>query len=243
MKFEIHDIGAAFALLTRVPVPVDHARAGKRGAQAAWAYPLVGVGLGLMAGTLGWALLSFGVSAGMTAVFVIAVQVMLTGALHEDGLADMADGMGGFSRERRFEIMKDSRIGAYGTIAIVLALLARHAGLVGINGADLPLTLAALGAGSRALMVSVMASLPNARPSGMSASAGAPPHKAVILALAIGFTACLLAFGWFGALIYAGMALAALVVAMLAKAKLGGQTGDVLGATQQCTEIIGLACL
>ena len=243
MKFEFHDIGAAFALLTRVPVPVDHARAGKRGAQAAWAYPLVGVGLGLIAGTLGWALLSFGVSAGMTAVFVIAVQVMLTGALHEDGLADMADGMGGFSRERRFEIMKDSRIGAYGAIAIVLALLARHAGITALNGADLPLTLAALGAGSRALMVAVMAGLPNARPSGMSASAGAPPGKDVMLALVIGFAACLLAFGWSGALVFAGMAMAALAVAMLAKAKLGGQTGDVLGAAQQSAEIIGFTCL
>jgi len=240
MKFELHDIAAAFSLLTRLPVPVDHSRAGARGAAAAWAFPLVGAAVGLLAGALGWALLSMGVAAGMVAVFVIAAQVMMTGAMHEDGLADMADGMGGFTPERRLEIMKDSRIGAYGAIALVLALLARHAGISALSGADLPLALMALGAGSRALMVAVMAWLPTARPSGLSATAG---RADALPALAIGLLACLLGLGWSGVLVFLGMAIAVALIALVAKARFGGQTGDILGASQQSAEIIGLALL
>ncbi len=240
MKFEMHDIAAAFSLLTRLPVPVDHARAATRGAGAAWAYPLVGATLGLVAGAFGWALFSIGISAGMVAVFVIVAQVLMTGAMHEDGLADMADGMGGFTVEKRLEIMKDSRIGAYGAIALGLALLARQTGVSVISAADLPLALAALGAGSRALMVAVMAWLPNARAGGLSAAAGKPN---ALPALIMGLFACLLAFGWGGLWIFAGMALAVALIALIAKARFGGQTGDILGASQQSAEIIGLALL
>ncbi len=238
MKFEIHDLATAFSLLTRLPVPVDHPRAGARGAGAAWAYPVVGAVLGLLAGGLGWLLFWFGWSSGMAAVFVIGAQVLMTGAMHEDGLADMADGMGGFTAEKRLEIMKDSRIGAYGAIALVLALLARQAGVSEIAGSALPLTMAALGAGSRALMVAVMAWLPNARPSGLSAKAGKPEAWP---ALGIGLAFCLLAFGWGGFWVFACMALAVALVALLARARLGGQTGDILGASQQAAEIMGLA--
>jgi len=240
MKFEMHDIAAAFSLLTRLPLPVNHPRAGARGAGAAWAYPVVGAVLGLLAGTLGWALLSLGVSAGMATVFVLALQVGMTGAMHEDGLADMADGMGGFTVEKRLEIMKDSRIGAYGAIALVLALLARHTGISEIVAAELPMALAALGAGSRALMVAVMAWLPNARVGGLSHRAGKPEAWP---ALAIGLFASLLAFGWGGFWIFAGMAFAVALVATIAKARFGGQTGDILGASQQSAEIVGLALL
>jgi len=243
MKYEVHDIAAAFALLTRLPVPVDHSRAAARGARAAWAYPLVGAGLGLLAGLLGWLALWLGVSAGIAAVLVIAAQVTMSGAMHEDGLADMADGLGGHTLARRLEIMKDSRIGAFGAIALVLALLARQAGISAIEAASLPLAMAALGAGSRALMVVVMAGLRHARQGGLAASAGKPPLEAGLTALAIGLLFCVLAFGWFGFGVFAAMALAALVVALIANARFGGQTGDILGATQQSAEIVGLAVL
>jgi len=238
MKFELHDIAVAFSLLTRLPVPVDHARAGARGAGAAWAYPVIGAVLGLMAGGLGWALLSWGISVGMAAAIVLAAQVIMTGAMHEDGLADMADGMGGFTIERRLEIMKDSHIGAYGAIALILAFLARHTGVSEIAAADLPFTLAALGAASRALMVAVMAWLPNARIGGLSAQTGRPTAWP---ALGIGMVACLATFGWFGLGVFASMALAVALIAHFAQARLGGQTGDILGASQQCAEIVGLA--
>jgi adenosylcobinamide-GDP ribazoletransferase len=240
MKFEIHDIATAFALLTRLPVPVDHSRAGARGAGAAWAFPLVGAALGLAAGLLGWLLVKAGISASMAAVFVIALQVTMTGAMHEDGLADMADGMGGFTIGRRLEIMKDSRIGTYGAMALGLALLARHVGISELAVAAWPLGLAALGAGSRALMVAVMAWLPNARAEGLSAQAGQPDPWP---ALGLGLAMCLFVFGGHGALVFAGMGLGVALIALIAKARFGGQTGDILGASQQCAEITGLALL
>jgi len=243
MKFEFHDIATSFSLLSRLPVGVDFDRAAQRGASAAWAYPLVGLALGLASGVLGWGLLSLAVAPGMTAVAIIAFQVILTGALHEDGLSDMADGLGGSSREKRLVIMKDSRIGAFGAIALVLALLARHSGIAGLGSADLILALGALGAGSRALMVAVMAGLPAARTSGMSASTGQPGFETVMCALSIGAISCLVAFGWFGLSVFFLMSIAALGIAYLAHKQFGGQTGDVLGATQQSAEIIGLAVL
>lgn len=243
MKFELHDIATAFALLTRLPVPVDHPRAGARGARAAWAYPLVGAALGLIAGGLGWLALWLGLSVGMAAVLLLAAQVIMTGAMHEDGLADMADGLGGPTVERRLDIMKDSRIGAYGAIALVLALLARHAGVSLIEAASLPLVMAALGAGSRALMVVVMATLRPARRGGLSASAGQPTFEVAFSALGIGLAFCLLAFGWYGFWVLLAMALAATALAIVANTRFGGQTGDVLGATQQGAEIVGLAVL
>ena len=240
MKFERHDIATAFSLLSRLPVPVDHPRAGARGADAAWAYPVVGATLGLLAGTFGWALIALGISPAMAAIFVIALQAAMTGAMHEDGLADMADGMGGFTPEKRLDIMKDSRIGAYGAVALALALLARHIGISEIPATALPLALAALGAGSRALMVAVMAWLPAARPSGLSAAAGTP---APWPALGIGLALSALAFGWAGFWVFFGMAMAVALVALIAKARFGGQTGDILGASQQSAEIAGLALL
>ncbi len=243
MKPEIRDITAAFLLLTRLPLPADHAHAGARGAAAAWAYPLVGAAIGAVAGSLGWGLLWIGVSAPMVAVFILGFQIAITGGLHEDGLADFADGSGGFSRERRLEIMKDSRIGTYGALALILAILARYFGISALEGAELPLGLAALGAGSRAAMVVVMAGLPNARAGGMSAKAGRPERATAGLAVLIGAALCFIAFGWGALWVLALMALAALAIMALARKSLGGQTGDVLGASQQASEIAGFAVL
>ena len=113
------DLRLALGLLTRLPLPSTPDMA--RGAQAAWAWPLAGLApaaLAALAMALGSAL---GVLPGVAAALGLAVSVMVTGAMHEDGLADTADGLwGGWTPERRLEIMKDSRIGAYGVIALIL---------------------------------------------------------------------------------------------------------------------------
>ena len=131
---QFRDLPLALSLLSRLPVPVDHSRAGERAATAAWAYPLVGAGLAGLTGGLAWALSAAGLPPGPAAGLVLVAQVMLTGALHEDGLADSADGLwGGWERERRLEIMRDSRIGAYGVLALGLSLLLRWACLVAME--------------------------------------------------------------------------------------------------------------
>ncbi|MEL6316326.1 MAG: adenosylcobinamide-GDP ribazoletransferase, partial [Pseudomonadota bacterium] len=127
------DLAAAAALLTRAPVPVDHAHAGRRGARAAWAWPVVGAALGGAAAAALAGGLALGLPPGPAAAAALAALVLATGALHEDGLADLADGLGGGrDRARALEIMRDSRIGAFGAAALLLAFLARWSALAAL---------------------------------------------------------------------------------------------------------------
>lgn len=239
------DLAIALSLLSRVPVPLDHAAAGARTAQAAWAYPLVGAALAALAGGIGWGLSTLGLPPGPVAGLVIAVQILLTGALHEDGLADSADGLwGGWDKARRLEIMRDSRIGAYGVLALGLGVLLRWsclAALLSLGGPGAMLAaLVAAGAVSRAAMVAVMASLPFAREDGLSHSVGRVPRWAAIGAglIMVGIAGIALGPAALFAVI-AGL-LSAEAARRLAFRRIGGQTGDILGATQQLAEI---ACL
>ena len=236
------DLLAALGLLTRLPVILDTDRAVARGAAAAWAYPLVGIVVGvIVAATVPfmlWVQLPGGIIAGL----ILLLQVVLAGAMHEDGLADCADGFwGGWTPQKRLAIMKDSHVGVYGICALALTLLLRWLALVVIVSVGAYwVALMAVGALSRASMVAVMAALPNARSNGLSRSVGRPPSGAVWLALALGAGASiLLGFGW----LILVCAVATVACAVIAKAKIGGQTGDVLGATQQITEVAMLIAL
>lgn len=242
LDMQMHDIWAAFSLLTRLPIPVDHARAGERGAAAAWAYPVVGLFVGGLAGLVAAFLMKLGVNAGMAAAAALAILAMSTGGMHEDGLADFADGVGGGNdKAHALEIMRDSRIGAFGAIAIGVALMARWSGISAFGGWQLVCTLAAIGAASRSAMVLLMFALPAAKESGLSASAGAPSLMVTTLAILIAFLACVVLTGISGVLVFALTLAGTLPVIWLARSKLGGQTGDVLGAAQQSSEIAGLA--
>ena len=239
------DVPAALGLLSRLPVPVDGDAATARGARAAWAWPVAGLIIAGIAGAVGTLALWLGVPPGLAAALVLTTQIVVTGAMHEDGLADSADGLwGGWSVERRLEIMKDSRIGAYGVIALVLGLLIRWQALTLIadHGALWP-ALLALGAGSRAAMVVVMGTVPPARPSGLSRNVGQPPAPTIWLAVAIAVVAGALTLGSATVVVAIVVGLIGLVWARIAKAKIGGQTGDILGSTQNLTEIAGLLTL
>ena len=117
------DIKVAFALLTRLPTPAVKAPVG---AEAAWAYPVAGIGLAVLAGCVAHLALWLGLGATIAAALTLGALAFMTGGLHEDGLADSADGLwGGWTRERRLEIMKDSQIGAYGVLALVFTITLR----------------------------------------------------------------------------------------------------------------------
>jgi adenosylcobinamide-GDP ribazoletransferase len=235
------DLRLALGLLTRLPLPGEPDLS--RGAQAAWAWPLAGLAPAALAALAIW--VTSGLGAGLAAALGLAVAVMVTGAMHEDGLADTADGLwGGWTAERRLEIMKDSRIGTYGVIALMLSLLVRWsliAGLVG-SGALLPVLLAAAML-SRAPMVLLMGVMDPARPGGLSRAVGQPPMQAAGIAAGVALALSLFLVG----LSALGAALAAFAVAAalgwVAQAKIGGQTGDILGASQQLAEIAALAVL
>lgn len=236
------DVAAAFALLTRWPVPVDHAAAGKRGAAAAWAWPLAGAALGLAAGLtaqfLGW----IGVPNGMAVIGAMTILVLSSGAMHEDGLADTADGLGpDVTQQKRFEIMHDSRIGAFGATALVLALLARWNGLVAFDGWSLTAILVATAALSRAMIVVAMFVLQPAKPGGMAAAVGQPAANTMLLACGIAGLLGLITLGWAVLAVALAAAIGALPVMLLAARQLGGQTGDILGAVQITAEIAALA--
>jgi adenosylcobinamide-GDP ribazoletransferase len=235
------DIALATALLTRLPVPVPPDYAAARGAGAAWAYPLAGVPVAVAAGMLAFAGIHLGLPAATTAGLVIVVQVVLTGAMHEDGLADTADGLwGGWSRERRLEIMKDSRIGSYGVMALILSVGLRWSALSALGSAMLP-TLFAVALISRATMIWTMAALQHARADGLSKSIGRPGARSALVAAAMALALSMLAIGGTAFALLASAALAALGVGAIARVKIGGQTGDILGATQQVAEIAALA--
>ncbi|KAA2312066.1 adenosylcobinamide-GDP ribazoletransferase [Pseudooceanicola sediminis] len=236
-----HDLLSALGLLSRLPLPAHSGR----GAEAAWAYPLAGAVLGALAGLTGMIALGIGLGAEAAAVITLGVSVMLTGALHEDGLADCADGLwGSHLRERRLEIMKDSRTGAYGVIALVLGLLARWIGLSALLAGDHAwLAIVGIAAVSRGTMPALMATLPHARSTGLSHAIGKAPPICAALAALIGGCIAVLCLGVSGIIAIFIAALAALIIARIAIAKIGGQTGDVLGATQQISEIALLLAL
>ena len=233
------DLAAAANLLTRFPVAAggrpQHGR-------AAWAWPVVGAGLGALAGVAAAAALALGAGASVAAVIGLAASLLMTGCLHEDGLADSADGLwGGADPERRLEIMRDSRIGAYGAAALTLMLLARFAGISEVIGSVSPLAaFAACGALSRAVMLMAMFASPQAREDGLAAACGKPAPAAAWTGCAIAVILSAALLGWPAVILAAAAAAGGFAVSWLAIRRIGGHTGDTLGAAQQISET---ACL
>jgi adenosylcobinamide-GDP ribazoletransferase len=205
---------------------------------------------GALIGLLGALVLTLAAGLGLaplpTATIAIGSLVLVTGAMHEDGLADLCDGFGGgATSERKLEIMKDSRIGTYGAAALVLSLLLRVGALAGLSAVDLRLAAAVLVAAaavSRAAGLLPLVLLPPARSFGAGFAAARPSANAMGIATALAFLcACLpLIAGAALPRIVAACILALLAaygVTALARRQIGGHTGDVAGAAQQAAEI------
>lgn len=237
------DLRSALALLTRLPLPPSGGT--PRGAQAAWAWPVAGAIIGLLAGAVAMLALSLGLSSAVAAALMLAAQAMLTGAMHEDGLADTADGLwGGWDKTRRLEIMKDSHIGSYGVLALILVTLARWSALTLLLASDGAFAaIVAVAALSRAPMAVLMAWLPPSRSNGLSKSVGRPAAKTAATALLLGVLMCFVLFGWQTLSAVIAVALVSVGLGLVARAKIGGQTGDILGAVQQLAEGAALCAL
>ncbi len=236
----IDDVALAAGFLTRLALPPAGEAQARPLAEAARAFPLVGAGLGLGAGLVYAVADWLGLPAPLAAVCAVAVLVAATGALHEDGLSDVADGFGGGGgRERKLAIMRDSRSGAYGVIAVTFSLIARVAALAALAKPGLvAAALVAAGAASRAAIPVVMRVMPAARADGLGAAAGVPDRDDVALGLVLAGAIALIAVGLASALVALAVgAAAAAGVASLARRQIGGHTGDVLGAVQQAAEV------
>ena len=238
----LDDLRVAAAFLTRLPLPVPEGRGIAAVAGACRAFPLVGAAIGLAAGAVCLASQFLGLGVWLAAALAVTCQVLLSGALHEDGLADVVDGLGSYERARRLEIMRDSRIGTYGVLALILATVLRIAAVAGLaDNALAGLVVAA--ALSRAVMAWPMALLPPARDDGLATSAGTPPWGGVIEGALIALVLALVISGSAGILAAATAAFAALSVAWLVGRAIGGITGDVIGAAQVLAEIAALLAL
>ena len=214
-------------------------------ARATGLFPVVGALIGLIAGLILLGVFQLGLHPLACAFLALATSIGLTGALHEDGLGDFADGLGGTSRENRLAIMRDNRIGTFGTLALLFGVGIRASILSGLTSPEAAaLALITAAAISRAVLPAVMRWQRPARADGLAAGVGAPRDAEVATAAALALLIALFAVGfWAGLLAVAVAGLAALAVAGLAQRTLGGQTGDVLGAVQVIAEIAALAAI
>jgi adenosylcobinamide-GDP ribazoletransferase len=238
------DLIAATLFLTRVPFAY-RLGAPSSLSRALRAFPLVGAAIGLAAGLFYWLAAVFGLAPLPAALLTVGATAWLTGALHEDGLADCADGFGGGrDQAAKLAIMRDSRIGSYGVLVLVVGVGLRAGALADLAPSDAAAALVAAHAASRAAMPLLMALLEPARSDGLAAALGRPSELVLAQAVVLGVLLCALVTGPFAgivALSFAALALAGLET--LARRQIGGYTGDVLGAAQQVTEITILLVL
>ncbi len=238
----LRGLRAAFIFLTRIPVGGQDYRDADWRWSTAW-FPGVGALLGLALALLWIASSSLG--PWPSAFLVLGASMLLTGGFHEDGLADTADAMGGaYNRERLLDILKDSRIGAFGAMALFVSLGLKAALLARLD-ANAPTALVVTECLSRVTPIWLMVGMPYVTNDAQSRSkqvtrAGVPQ---LILATTIG--AVMTGFGWFSGYLntglLAGIALAILIAPTLCawrfQRRAGGITGDFLGATQQITQL------
>lgn len=235
------DIKTSVLFSTRLPLGRPALMEGAALARASWAWPLAGALVGAIGAGVYWATATAGVPALAAAGLAVGATLLATGCLHEDGLADTADGFGGgASRERKLVIMTDSRIGSYGACALVFSLLLRIAAIASLGDPLLVVpALITAHVAARSTMPVLMRLVKPARHDGLSADAGRPPLLSVIVAVIFGAIALALGLGIVPALIAVGLIACAVgFMAWLCRRQIGGQTGDVLGALEQVSEIL-----
>jgi len=235
----VRDLRIAISLCTRLPVAPSAAIGEGDVGRASWAFPIAGALIGLIAGAVYWLADRLHIPPISASVLALAACVLLTGAMHEDGLADTADGFGGGNtREKKLEIMRDSRIGTFGACALGLSLLLRWSALTAIGDPrSVAIALIVAHAVARSVLPTFMSLVTPARSDGLSSGAGQPQPISVAVALGLGIVALAIGFG-LGAMLTGIVALAVIgvLLALFARRQIGGQTGDVLGALEQAAE-------
>lgn len=245
VRRELRAFAAAVSLLTRLPIGNRVTIDGDDVARSLAWLPLVGVGLGGVLALAG-RLLEGRLDTWPTAALIVSFWALATGAIHLDGLADSADGLGGRDRAERLAIMRDSSIGSFGALALVLVLVLKTGLVAGVLVRGHHLWLLAIPAIARAASAGLSVALPYARDDGTGAAlVTAQGHRGERLAVALA-TAVVAAFACArlrGVIALAAAALVAVVIGRMAQRRIGGVTGDVLGATielAECAALLGL---
>lgn len=228
---------AAARYLTIVPFPGrGHAPLHALGRAAAW-FPIVGLGLGVVLALVdratGWLFPPL-----LAALLTVTIWKLLTGGLHLDGLADCLDGLVGRDPEHRLAIMRDSRIGAFGAIGLILFLMLEIVALAELSPAARGRVLLAAPVVARAAPALLARLFRPARTDGQGAAFHAGVGAAAVaLGLAIALLVAAAALGWPGLAAGAAGLLAAVAVSAALARRLGGTTGDVLGAAVESAEL------
>lgn len=235
----IRSLRAAVSFLTVLPVA---SRDGAAGARLGRAYfPAVGAGIGLLAALT--FVVAFALATPLVAAAVaVATLVVVTGGLHLDGLGDSADGLLGFGdRERRLEVMRDPRLGSYGVASIAVVLVLEVASLAAMSPARAVVALVVAGALSRLAALAIVVWLPYVRSDGLGTVATDARGRGLDLAAGALTALVVCALDWRRAAAAAILCvLCVVLVATLARRRIGGATGDVYGATSELAQVAAL---
>ena len=237
---------AAVRFLTVLPVPgstqvFDKDEVTPRLVIGCEYFPLVGLLLALLLWLLVLILAPL-VPQLVLAALLVAMLVILTGGLHLDGLMDSCDGLfGGSTRERKLEIMRDSRVGSFGVLGATCILLLKFALFASIRAHTLPLALLIALPSARWAMVLVLRVFPGARPTGL----GAAFHQAVtterlVLASIVALTIVLMAGQFIGLIVWITVTITTLILGSWITRSIGGLTGDSYGAIEEVAEVVAL---
>jgi adenosylcobinamide-GDP ribazoletransferase len=232
----IRSLRAAVSFLTVLPVANPD---GSPGARLGRAYfPAIGALVGLGAAAV-FVLAGAASTPLLGAAAAVATLSLLTGAIHLDGLADCADGLlGRGDATHRLEVMRDPRLGSYGVTAIVAVLLLDVAALASMSPVRAIAALVIAGALSRLATLTVIAFVPYVRSSGLGLAAWDSRRRGLDLAVGVLSAAAVCALDWKRALVALPLvALTALALAILARSRVGGATGDVCGATSELCQL------
>jgi adenosylcobinamide-GDP ribazoletransferase len=242
LEIALRAAAGALAFLTRLPVGRLIGLDADDVARGALLFPVVGAGIGALVG-----LLVVGLDARLTALvaagIAVALETLVTGAIHLDALSDGADGLGAESGERALAVMREPAIGAFGAAALVVDLLVKTAALAALAaGPDAVLAVAAAFGLGRTAPLALGWALPYARPGGGSGSAltGGAGRVSRAVGVGLGIGPAVAALGLRGVVLVGAAAAATAVVGLAAQRRLGGVTGDVLGAATELATTVAL---
>lgn len=241
----LDDFRTAVAFLTRLPMPHPDGAMPPNFVRAHRMFPVVGALIGAAVGLLCLGLRYAGVPDLAAAALALGGSAILTGALHEDGLADVADGFGGGRNlEAKLEIMRDSRLGTYGAVGLLVSFAAKLSALAAIPDSHVVPALIAAHALARGILPAMSMNLPYARKDGLARNAGQSDAAISAMAGGLALVIALLSLSWTNA-VFAALAagLCGFCMACLAMRQIGGQTGDVLGGAEQVSETAILVLL
>ncbi|MGU9961850.1 MAG: adenosylcobinamide-GDP ribazoletransferase [Candidatus Puniceispirillales bacterium WSBS_2018_MAG_OTU23] len=243
-----HDIKAAAMILTRIPmrgIPID----APNFARSYWAFAIIGIGVSAVPALLAAMLITIGAPVLAAVMLALLMVMLMTGGLHYDGLADIADSLGGGDKMSRLNIIHDSQIGSFGTLALVSITIISLACLGKLAGQD-PFLMAAgfiaVSGMSRSMMAFQRWMQPTPSDGGLASMTGTPSGQVVIIALMIGLLAGLIFLPIPVVFIVIIMAIGiglSYIFGLFLTRWIGGVNGDGLGATQQITEAAMLLAL